>query len=375
MSTPLDELKPKATGPAGPGQGGAALPTSPTVTPEDAQSQALADALRSSFAIVKIIMVLLVVVFFASGIFTVPSQERAIILRFGRPVGAGEEQLLMPGLHWSFPYPIDEVVRIPISQIQTVTSTTGWYALAPGEREEDNENAQAMTASLNPASDGYVLTGDGNIIHVKVVLRYRINDPLRYTLNFVNAAGLLQNSLDNALIHASAEFNVDQALKSAQFEFKERIVARVRQLIDEQGLGITILNAEVHPIPPRQVRQAFNDVLTADLNRRRLINDAQGYASSNLLAAVGESNVIVNTSQTVRDQLVQMVRADAKYFTNQLPHYRADPQLFLARLQTEAIQRTLTNAQYKVLRMDDGARPMRVQVSREPEKPPPAPER
>jgi len=30
-------------------------------------------------------------------------------------------------LYWSFPYPIDEVVRIPISEIQKVTSSVGWY--------------------------------------------------------------------------------------------------------------------------------------------------------------------------------------------------------------------------------------------------------
>jgi membrane protease subunit HflK len=341
------------------------------MTPEDAGSKALADALRSSFAIVKVVMGVLVLVFIASGVFTVPSQQRAIVLRFGRPVGTGDQQLLGPGLHWSFPYPIDEVVRIPISEIQTVTSTTHWYALAPGERVEENENAQPNTGSLNPASDGYTLTGDGNIIHVRAVLRYRINDPLRYTLNFVNASNLVQNALDNALIHASAEFTVERALISGVLEFKERVTALLRQLVDEQGLGITIQTADIFPIAPRQVRQAFNDVVTADLQRRRVINDAQGYASSNLTTAASEADVIINTSKIQRDQLIQMVAAEAKYFTNQLPHYRSDPQLFMVRLQTEAIQRTLTNAQYKTVRIDDG-RPMRIQVSREPERPPPS---
>ena len=90
----------------------------PPVTPDDAGSQALAEALRSSFAIVKFVMVLLVALFFVSGIFQVGPQEKAVILRFGKPVGEGEKALLGPGLHWSFPYPIDEVVRIPITEIQ-----------------------------------------------------------------------------------------------------------------------------------------------------------------------------------------------------------------------------------------------------------------
>ena len=61
-------------------------------------------------------------------------QEKAVILRFGKPVGHGQEALLGPGLHWSFPYPIDEVVRIPITEIQKVTSTIGWYYLTPEQQ-------------------------------------------------------------------------------------------------------------------------------------------------------------------------------------------------------------------------------------------------
>src|SRR5688572_32631735 len=127
---------------------------------EETGSRALAEALRSSFVIVKILMVGLVIVFFFSGIFTVPSGERAIVLRFGKPVGVGEQQLLGPGLHWSFPSPIDEVVRIPTGEIQSVRSTAGWYQTTPEEEAAGNE--QPRSSTLNPAVDGYTLTSDGN---------------------------------------------------------------------------------------------------------------------------------------------------------------------------------------------------------------------
>ena len=85
----------------------------PPVTPEDSGSQALSDALRSSFFIIKILMLGLAVFFLCSGMFTVGPQERAIVLRFGKPVGEGEKALLGPGFHWAFPAPIDEVKKIP----------------------------------------------------------------------------------------------------------------------------------------------------------------------------------------------------------------------------------------------------------------------
>ncbi len=98
----------------------------------DAGSRALAEALRSSFAIVKVVMVLMVVVFFLFRLFhRVGPQEKAVILRFGKPVGDGQKALLSAGLHWSLPYPIDEVVKIPITEIQKVSSTVGWYLTTP----------------------------------------------------------------------------------------------------------------------------------------------------------------------------------------------------------------------------------------------------
>ncbi len=78
-------------------------PAPAPVMPDDAGSQALAEALRSSFAIVKVAMVLMVFAFFSSGFFTVGPSEKAVILRFGKPVGGGQKALLNSGWHWSYP--------------------------------------------------------------------------------------------------------------------------------------------------------------------------------------------------------------------------------------------------------------------------------
>src|SRR5476649_2342669 len=148
------------------------------VAADDAGSQALAEALGSSFAIVKIVMVLMVVAFFCSGFFTVGPQEKAMILRFGKPVGDGPKALLTAGLHWSLPYPIDEVVRIPITEIQKISSNNGWYLTTP-EAELSGEEMPSGT-SLNPAVDGYVITADRNIIHTRATLYYHIEQPVDF---------------------------------------------------------------------------------------------------------------------------------------------------------------------------------------------------
>ena len=182
-------------------------PAPAPVTPDDAGSQALAEALHSSFTIVKVVMVLMVLAFFSSGFFTVGPQEKAVILRFGRPIGEDEKVLLNSGWHWSYPYPIDEVVKIPITEIQKVNSTVGWYATTT-EQELSGEELPPG-ASLNPAVDGYAITADRNIIHTRATLYYHIENPIHFVFDFVSASNTVQNVLNNALLYTAAHFNVD----------------------------------------------------------------------------------------------------------------------------------------------------------------------
>ncbi|HEV2329610.1 MAG TPA: SPFH domain-containing protein, partial [Verrucomicrobiae bacterium] len=176
----------------------------------DAGSQALAEALGSSFTIVKIVMILMVAAFLCSGFFQVGPQEKAVILRFGKPVGEGEKALLSAGLHWSLPYPIDEVVRIPITQIQTVKSDNGWYFETP-EQELSGEST-AGGPDLDPRIDSSMLTADTNIIHARATLTYHVADPLRYTFDYSDASNTVRNVLDNALLYTVAKFSADDAL-------------------------------------------------------------------------------------------------------------------------------------------------------------------
>src|SRR4051812_27853956 len=100
-------LKPKAK------TGGTPAPE--VLSPDDTGSQALSEALQSSFSIVKVLMVLLVGAFLCSGMFNVKSGQQAIILRLGKPLGGeGQAVLLGPGFHWAYPPPIDEVQKVSI---------------------------------------------------------------------------------------------------------------------------------------------------------------------------------------------------------------------------------------------------------------------
>ena len=324
-------------------------PAAPAETPFDAGSQALSEALRSSFTIVRFVMIVLVVVFFASGFFTVGPAQRAIILRFGKPLGDGEKALLGPGkLHWSLPYPIDEVVKVNITGIQTVESRTGWYAQTPEERLSGIEPPVAAGTPMNPAVDGYALTADNNIIHTRATLTYRINEPIRYVFNFVNASNAVQNALDTALLWAASQFKVDEVLTRDVAGFQEAVRRRAVQLIEKQELGIIVEQCAVQSIRPRQLKDAFDKVTTAEQERGKVLNDARSYENQVTNRASADANSLINLAQTERSQLVKDMAAQAERFRDILPQYQQRPTLFVQQRLNETFSRVLTNVQDKI---------------------------
>lgn len=347
--------------------------SAPTPETQDAGAQALAEALRSSFAIVKVVMVLMVLAFLGSGFFTVGPSEKAVILRFGKPVGAGEKALLGPGWHWSFPYPIDEVVHIPITEKQKVTSTTGWYFTTP-EQELSGEELPAGP-SLNPAVDGYVITADRNIIHTRAILYYRIENPIDYVFHFLSASNTLQNLLDNALIHTAAHFRVDNALYTDQSGFQDAVEQHAGDLADREQLGIVIDHCEIQNIPPRQLKEIFDQVIDSREKRNTTINAAKAAANKTLLDSGARAAAIVNLAESERTRYVAQLDADAKRFSDLLPQFQTNTTLFVQQTLLPVMSQVLTNVQDKMFLPvhADGKPPeLRLMLNREPPQPKPA---
>jgi membrane protease subunit HflK len=337
----------------------------------DVGSQALAEALGSSFTIVKIVMFLMVIAFLGSGFFTVGPQEKAVILRFGKPVGIGDKMLLGPGLHWSFPYPIDEVVRIPIAQIQTVTSNNGWYFTTP-EQELSGEELPPGP-SLNPAIDSYVLTADHNIIHTSAILSYHITDPISYIFNFANASNAVQNALDNALLYSAARFNADDIIINDVERFREAVEARVTDMAEQENLGIAIDQCNVQSIAPRQLADIFARVTIARETRAEALNTARNYENQVTNSASAQSTAIVNLAESAKTLYVDSINAEAKRFSDIFTNYETDPNLYVQQTFVQAIGPALTNVQdkwYLPVRSGDQPYQLRLQLNREPPQPP-----
>jgi len=205
---------------------------------------------------------------------------------------------------------------------------------------------------------------------VRVTLDYQITDPISYVLNFKDAKEIVTNALDNALLDASAQFKVDDAVRLERGAFKDKVVQLFSRAVERQQLGIVVGSSKLESIPPRQVNEAFNAVTAAEQESSTTNNAARSAASTMLSSALSESNSIINTATSDRAKLLSSIRAESTNFLDRLPAYERNPQLFRQLLLTETWRKVLANAEDKEVMPDDvdgKPRELRLLLNRAPE--------
>jgi regulator of protease activity HflC (stomatin/prohibitin superfamily) len=145
-------------------------PAKPDGGPEftDSAGEHLAAALKTSFRLLGAAMVLGVIAFLAVGFQSVKPGEVAILTVFGRVVDVRPE-----GLAYNWPAPIGQIEIINVGE-QKVAVDDFWMREAPGEKIRDLRKRTVPPGGLSPGIDGALLTGDRNLVHMKLQCTYAI---------------------------------------------------------------------------------------------------------------------------------------------------------------------------------------------------------
>jgi len=154
----------------------------PVGRPTDAAGEHLAAALRTSFRLLGAIMVLGVVAFLGMGFRFVRPGEVAIRSVFGRVVGVTAE-----GLAYNWPSPIGRIEKIKVGERTLAVEDFWMNETKKDQLQPDLRKRQAPEGGLRPGWDGAALTGDRNLLHMRLKCTYvisrggyalRFDDPL-----------------------------------------------------------------------------------------------------------------------------------------------------------------------------------------------------
>jgi membrane protease subunit HflK len=387
--------------------------------PQDAAGKSLGQALRTSFGILKIIMIVLVVLFLASGIFKVQQDEQALVLLFGQVQGLGDARILKPGLQYTWPEPISEIIRIPVTKVQTLKVDSFWYYET--EQEKLGQKNPYPPATLDPVKDGYCLTRneslagmegtDYNIVHSRWSVKYLISNPALFFENmycrqprpgedFLDSAAetinpVLESLASNAIVATMVRFTIDDAVTS-QKDISGKVKLALQQKLDAIKSGIRIDDVFAERIIwPRQVDDAFQASIQASQQsettktdahsfKEKLLTDTAGPDAEKLLEKLRQPNLTqsqkedlvaqmkgqvqgwVSESRAYKTRVVEEAKANAEYLHKLLPEYNKYPKLVMQRLYQDAMEEVLANAEEKiVIQPGQGQREIRVLINRD----------
>jgi len=364
----------------------------------DAAGRSLSEALRISFIILKVIMAVLILAFLASGFKTVGSDEQALVLRFGKIRGVGENRVLKPRTrpYWIFPYPVDMMVKIPVEKKVDLAVRSFWYYQSPERMlSESSIEKTRILPELDPIKDGYCITrseeqndtisgsggSDYNIVHCKWQLTYQIDAPERFFRNIYvedvtpgdiyfdiiteSIRPLLQNLFEDAIVTATVNYTIDDIMFEQVARLTEHIRGLLQDKLDTIESGIKVVRVQLTDKTwPRQVDVAFQISVSASQGSEQTISKARTYAENTVIKAGALVQEKIAEARAYRTKVVASARANADYLRQLLPEYRKRPELVAQKIYQDAIERIFTNVNEKFV-VPKGAE-LRILVNRDP---------
>ena len=271
------------------------------------------------FGLVFIVVAVLAAMWLYSAIYVVDEQEQAVVLRFGKYY-----ETVGPGLNMYFP-PMDRKFQ---------------------------EN---VTRERAYSKQGQMLTEDENIVEVPLTVQYKISNLQDFVLNVDQPEVSLQHATDSALRHVVGSTSMDQVLTEGRELLAAEIRERLQRFLDNYGTGITVTQVNVqNAAAPKEVQEAFDDVIRAREDEQREKNQAETYANGVIPEARGEAQRIIEEANGYRDAVVSRAQGEADRFSKLLVEYRKAPAVTRERLYLETLQEVFANTSKVLVTGDKG---------------------
>jgi membrane protease subunit HflK len=206
---------------------------------------------------------------------------------------------------------MDRVDRI---QVRTVRQLTVGY------------DDSAIEESLTTPS-GQVLTGDQNLINIRLVAEYAVSeqdgDLENYVLNRDRVDAVLAEQVEGLTAEWAAARGVDDALLTGRAALAAWLSDRLPERLKPLNLGILVQRVSVtHLAAPEAVREAFEEVVTAQAAIRTRENEATRDAGRRIRDAEAVAFRALQQADAYRVERLEAAKSDAATFEKRLTQYR-----------------------------------------------------
>jgi membrane protease subunit HflK len=262
----------------------------------------------------------------ASGIYIVAPDQRGVVLRFGRVVGETG-----PGPHYHLPWPIEQVLRPSVTAIRKEEIGFRTIDVGPPARYRD------------VAAEALMLTGDENIVKLDFIVQYKVRPDTEGTADFLfnvrDREAALRAAAEAAMREVVGRTEIDQVLTEGKEVVQTQAQEVLQAILDRYDVGLEVVTVKLQDVdPPEQVSDAFKDVISAQQDRERLINEAHGYENDVVPRARGQAAQILNEAEGYAAAKVREATGAAQRFVALQEEYAKAKEVTRRRLYLETME-------------------------------------
>jgi len=268
---------------------------------------------------ISLVLIIAIVVYAFSGFYTIKEAEKGIVLRFGQYSGTVD-----PGINWKWTF-VDRIIPV------------------------DMQSTRDLPAS------GFMLTQDENVVRVDMQIQYRVMNARNYIFSVTNADDSLSQSLDSALRYVVGHSTMDDILTSGREQIRQSVWKELEKIIEPYNLGLIVVDVNFKDArPPNEVKDAFDDAISAQEDEVRFLREAEAYARGIEPRARGRVKRMEQEALAYKGRIVLEAEGEVARFAKILPEYQAAPEVTRQRLYIATMEKVYSNTSKVMVDVEGG---------------------
>ncbi len=172
-------------------------------------------------------LTVLFVIWMASGIYKINSDENGLVLYFGKFYS-----IATPGLNYHLPAPFGKVIKASVTRVNTeefgVEGTTKSFLGRKTKAPSGNH-------------DNLMLTGDENIVDIDFQIQWQVADIKNFVFNLEDPETAIRKAGESAIREIIARTPIADALSDGKRKIEQDTKVLLQQILDSYGAGVRIV--------------------------------------------------------------------------------------------------------------------------------------
>jgi len=289
-----------------------------------------------------LVIVVLGLIWIASGLYRVLPDEQGVVLRFGKFTSTTQ-----PGLNYHIPFPIETVLTPKVTKVNRMDV---------GFRSERDSGFSTGGGVADVSEESLMLTGDENIVNIDFSVFWVIKDAGKFLFKIQDPQGTVKAAAETAMREVIAKSRIQQILTEGRAKIENETQEIIQSILDEYNSGIQITQVQTQKAdPPDQVIDAFRDVQAARADMERSKNEAEAYANDVIPRARGEAAKIMQAAEAYKQKVVAAAEGEASRFVSIYTEYAKAKEVTQERMYLETMEKVLADIDKVIIDKNAGS--------------------